>query len=168
MVTIFLTRWRNSFFLSLIFGLPCIILMMYFMFSMMADKGRTKVVVKIINGTAVNVTVPLHVMTMVYPGLSLENLLMFILSTPVQFLGGRYFYIQAYKAIKHRTTNMDVLVVLATTIAYVYSVIVVLVSMVMQESSSPKTFFDTPPMLLVFIALGRWLEHVAKVSHGSN
>jgi P-type Cu+ transporter len=59
---------------------------------------------------------------------------------------------------------MDVLVVLATSIAYAYSVSVIVLAIVLGWPSSPMTFFDVPPMLLLFISLGRWLEYKAKVS----
>ena len=81
----------------------------------------------------------------------------------LQILGGRYFYMQAFRAIRHGTANMDVLIMLATSISYTYSVLVVLASLILRDQTNPKTFFETPPMLLVFISLGRWLEHIAKV-----
>ncbi|VDH90143.1 Cu+-exporting ATPase [Mytilus galloprovincialis] len=156
-------RWRNSFLWSLIFGVPAMSIMMYFMFVEPPDDDHADH-----SNITGNMTTPKpkyngHMyQIMLMPGLSLDNLLMFLLATPVQFLGGKYFYIQAWKAVKHKAANMDVLVVLATSISYAYSVIVVIVAMILREPMSPVTFFETTPMLMVFISLGRWLEHVAK------
>ncbi|KAL8172965.1 UNVERIFIED_CONTAM: ATPase Cu transporting protein 7B [Gekko kuhli] len=137
-------QWKKSFLCSLVFGIPVLILMIY----MLIPDGQS-------HGSSV-------LDQNLIPGLSILNLLFFVLCTLVQFLGGWYFYIQAYKSLKHKMANMDVLIVLATTIAYVYSCAILLVAMAEQAEQSPLTFFDTPPMLFVFIALGRWLEHIAK------
>ncbi|KAK7154948.1 hypothetical protein R3I93_009787 [Phoxinus phoxinus] len=140
-------QWKHSFLFSLVFGIPVMGLMIYMivMDSQHKEHGGS-----------------MPVDQNILPGLSIINLAFFLLCTPVQFLGGRYFYIQAYRSLKHGVANMDVLIVLATTIAYVYSFIVLIVAMIEGAKQSPLTFFDTPPMLFVFIALGRWLEHVAK------
>uniref|UniRef100_A0A3B4UBX1 Copper-transporting ATPase 2 n=1 Tax=Seriola dumerili TaxID=41447 RepID=A0A3B4UBX1_SERDU len=138
---------KSSFLLSLVFGLPVMGLMIYMMVMDSQHKEHGGSMPEEQN---------------LLPGLSLLNLAFFVLCTPVQIFGGRYFYIQAYRSLKHRTANMDVLIVLATSIAYIYSCVVLIVAMAERASQSPVTFFDTPPMLFVFIALGRWLEHVAK------
>uniref|UniRef100_A0A3P8ULR1 Copper-transporting ATPase 2 n=1 Tax=Cynoglossus semilaevis TaxID=244447 RepID=A0A3P8ULR1_CYNSE len=140
-------QWKNSFFFSLVFGLPVMGLMIYMMVMDSQHQEHGGSMPEDQN---------------ILPGLSLLNLAFFLLCTPVQVLGGRYFYIQAYRSLKHHTANMDVLIVLATSIAYLYSCVVLIVAMAEQAHQSPVTFFDTPPMLFVFIALGRWLEHVAK------
>uniref|UniRef100_F6VMS7 Copper-transporting ATPase 2 n=1 Tax=Monodelphis domestica TaxID=13616 RepID=F6VMS7_MONDO len=137
-------QWKKSFLCSLVFGIPVLCLMIYMLIP--SSQPHESMVLE-------------HNLI---PGLSILNLIFFVLCTFVQFLGGWYFYVQAYKSLKHKTANMDVLIVLATSIAYVYSLVILVVAIAEKAEKSPVTFFDTPPMLFVFIALGRWLEHVAK------
>uniref|UniRef100_A0A8C2S7T4 P-type Cu(+) transporter n=1 Tax=Capra hircus TaxID=9925 RepID=A0A8C2S7T4_CAPHI len=138
-------QWKNSFLCSLVlvFGIPVMGLMIYMLIPSHEPQSS------VLDHNVV-------------PGLSILNLVFFILCTFVQFLGGWYFYVQAYKSLRHGMANMDVLIVLATSIAYVYSLVILVVAMAEKAERSPVTFFDTPPMLFVFIALGRWLEHVVK------
>ncbi|XP_070808277.1 copper-transporting ATPase 1 [Pituophis catenifer annectens] len=154
-------QWKRSFLVSLIFCIPVMGLMIY----MMVMDSHMSAMYKSSNLTQEEIEAhhpSMFLEQQILPGLSIMNLLSFLLCVPVQFFGGWHFYIQAYKALKHKTANMDVLIVLATTIAFVYSFVVLLVAMAEQAVANPVTFFDTPPMLFVFIALGRWLEHVAK------
>ncbi|XP_041050826.1 copper-transporting ATPase 1-like isoform X1 [Carcharodon carcharias] len=153
-------RWRRSFLISLFFCIPVMIMMIYMI---VADHAFYK---SHQNSSSTNELEKHHASMFLerqlLPGLSIMNLLSFILCIPVQFVGGWYFYIQAYKALKHKTANMDVLIVLATTIAFLYSCVILAIAMIEKAKVNPITFFDTPPMLFVFIGLGRWLEHIAK------
>ncbi|CAE1312402.1 copA [Acanthosepion pharaonis] len=154
----------NSFLWSLLFGLPAMIITIYFMASMPDHDTPYHP-----SNSTTNVTTepPRKFSTqkgtiMIINGLSLENLLMFLLAAAVQFMGARYFYVQAFKAIKHGAANMDVLVCLAISISFLYSTIVVIAAIILREPFSPVTFFETTPMLVLFVSLGRWLEHIAK------
>uniref|UniRef100_A0A8C6QVN7 Copper-transporting ATPase 1 n=1 Tax=Nannospalax galili TaxID=1026970 RepID=A0A8C6QVN7_NANGA len=154
-------QWRRSFLVSLFFCIPVMGLMIYMMVMdhHLATLHHNK---NMSNEEMISIHSSMFLEHQILPGLSIMNLLSFLLCVPVQFCGGWYFYIQAYKALKHKTANMDVLIVLATTIAFAYSLVILLVAMYERAKVNPITFFDTPPMLFVFIALGRWLEHIAK------
>ncbi|KAF2313286.1 hypothetical protein GH714_010145 [Hevea brasiliensis] len=94
------------------------------------------------------------------PGVQ-RAILRWVLSTPVQFIIGRRFYTGAYKALRHHSANMDVLIALGTNAAYFYSVYSVL-----RAAASPDftgtDFFETSSMLISFILLGKYLEVLAK------
>ncbi len=87
------------------------------------------------------------------------------LASPVQFIMGWRFYVGAYHAIKNKSANMDVLVVLGTSAAYFYSVYLTLQWVVASHEGShymPSLYFETSAMLITLILVGKWLETSAK------
>jgi Cu+-exporting ATPase len=85
----------------------------------------------------------------------------FLLATPVQVVLGWPFYRNSYKAlVKNGRANMDVLIALGSTTAYVYSV-AVLAGLI-----AGGLYFDTAALILVFITLGNYLEARSKGQAG--
>ncbi|QLH83703.1 heavy metal translocating P-type ATPase [Halosimplex pelagicum] len=81
----------------------------------------------------------------------------FALATPVQYALGKEFYENSYKAVvKNRTANMDVLIALGSSTAYLYSVARLL------GFPGEGLYFDTAALILVFITLGNYLEARSK------
>lgn len=153
-------QWKKSFLISLVFCVPVMGMMIYMMvvdhmIVMSHHHNATREDRQMYHSH-------MFLERQLLPGLSIMNLLSFLFCVPVQFIGGRHFYTQAYKALKHWSANMDVLIVLATSIAFTYSLVILMVAMIEKAKVNPITFFDTPPMLFVFISLGRWLEQIAK------
>ncbi|KAG6780633.1 hypothetical protein POTOM_013500 [Populus tomentosa] len=78
----------------------------------------------------------------------------------VQFVIGKRFYVAAARALRNGSTNMDVLVALATSASYFYSVCALLYGAVTGFWS--PTYFETSSMLITFVLLGKYLECLAK------
>ncbi|KAJ0967185.1 hypothetical protein J5N97_024102 [Dioscorea zingiberensis] len=133
-------QYYQSFLWSLMFTIPVFLTSMVFMYIPGIKHGLDK---KIINM------------------LSVGELLRWILATPVQFIIGRRFYIGSYKALRHGSANMDVLIALGTNAAYFYSVYSVLRA-AMSPNFKSTDFFETSSMLISFILLGKYLEVLAK------
>lgn len=124
---------------------------------------RTKVIVSLVVGALI--------FWGSFPGLMntapefLRNFLVqLLLATPIQFWAGLEFYRATIPALKHRTANMDTLVALGTTVAYIYSVFVTFFpEVVMNLGVEAMPYFDVAVIVIALILLGRYLEAKAKL-----
>ena len=82
--------------------------------------------------------------------------LFFALATPVQFIIGAQYYVNGFKALRNRSANMDVLVALGTSVAYFYSIFVLL------GFAPGHAYFETSAVIITLVRLGKYLEAKAK------
>ncbi|KAG0036776.1 ATPase Cu transporting protein 7A [Podila clonocystis] len=149
---------RRRLLLSLVFAVPMFIVSMVIM--MMLSKTNPARVA---------------LMKQVAPGLRIQDIIMFLLATPVQFWLALPFYKKAYRALRYtHTANMETLISLGTSVAYFASLGSIIASMAkgqtahhddgMSMGMSPTgvDFFETAVFLVTFINLGKWLEAMAK------
>ena len=81
---------------------------------------------------------------------------LFALATPVQFYVGWQYYVGGYKALRNGAANMDVLVALGSSVAYLYSVAVLL------NLLPGHVYFETSAVIITLIRVGKFLEARAK------
>src|SRR2546426_1536612 len=108
-----------------------------------------------------SLTVPIAALTYL-PILSdraANNLIMFFLSLPVQFVVGFRFYRGSYDALRSRIGNMDLLIGLGTSAAWIYSIIVTFVPGFFPGSA---TYFETSAIIVTLIQTGNLLEYITK------
>ena len=82
-----------------------------------------------------------------------------LFATPVQFWFGRKFYISAFNALRNRSANMDVLVVLGTTSAYLYSWYLMII---LGEAAEGLLYFESAAVIITLVLWGKYLETRAK------
>jgi len=85
----------------------------------------------------------------------LNGYIQWAFASVVQFYVGKRYYISAYKNLKNKSTNMDVLIAFGTSMAYFYSVYKVLIG-------SVDVYFDSSAMIITLILLGKYFETNAK------
>ena len=95
------------------------------------------------------------------PAILMNSWLQFILAAPVQFYFGGQFYKGAYKSLKNKSANMDVLVALGTSAAFFYSVLEGIRSWI-HPGYEPHLYFETSAVLITLILLGKLFETRAK------
>ncbi|EOZ4028993.1 heavy metal translocating P-type ATPase [Staphylococcus pseudintermedius] len=133
-----LKRQKGKFIISLILALP----LLYTMFGHFSFLGFIPV-----------------------PELLMNGWFQFILATPIQFVLGWQFYVGAYKSLKSKSANMDVLVAMGTSAAYFYSLYLMLTRL--GHSGHVPLYFETSAVLITLILLGKYFEMRAK-GHASD
>ncbi|GBC75196.1 Copper-exporting P-type ATPase A [archaeon HR06] len=90
---------------------------------------------------------------------------LFLFSTPVQFIGGWSFYKGTLDAIKAKQANMDSLIAVGTTAAWLYSTLYVFLPGLCPTTlffKGPEVYFTESSLIIGFILLGRTMEHIVK------
>ena len=88
-----------------------------------------------------------------------RHLTLFLLATPVMFWAGARFFRGFWAATKYRTADMNTLVAVGTSAAYVYSAVATFAPALLSESPGDiHVYFDTSAMIITLILLGRFLE----------
>ena len=97
------------------------------------------------------------------------NYLFLALATPVQFYVGWDYYVGAYKSLRNGSANMDVLVAMGSTVAYLYSLAVLIAKTIGAASATfngnllgEHVYFETSAMIITLIVAGKLLEARAK------
>lgn len=95
------------------------------------------------------------------PDMLMNPWVQFALATPVQFIVGKQFYVGAYKALRNKSANMDVLVALGTSAAYFYSLYLSIES-IGSNAHMVELYYETSAVLITLIILGKLFEANAK------
>lgn len=98
------------------------------------------------------------------PDLFMNPWFQLALATPVQFYIGKQFYVGAYKALRNKSANMDVLVALGTSAAYFYSLYLTIDWAAAGASvhHGPEMYYETSAVLITLVIMGKLFESMAK------
>jgi len=119
--------------------------------------------IKLIVSAIISILLIIGAMIPFSPVFLTNNIVMWVLATPVQFWVGWQYYIIAWRGIKKGIANMYTLIVLGTSVAYFYSMFVILFeSWFVQYGIPTYVYFEASSVIITFVLLGSFLEMRAK------
>ncbi len=86
---------------------------------------------------------------------------LFIITTPILVFGGKGFFVGAWHAIKDRTANMDLLIALGTSTAYLYSTVVTFLPGLLPVKET-NVYYEVAAIIIAFVLLGKYMEEIIK------
>ncbi|KGX92838.1 ATPase P [Pontibacillus halophilus JSM 076056 = DSM 19796] len=122
---------------------------------------RRRLLASILLSAPLLLTMLVHFFQVSFLDFLMNPWLQFALATPVQFVIGWPFYEGAYKNLRNKTANMDVLVALGTSAAYFYSVVEAIRGTI-RPTYEPSLYFETSAVLITLILVGKYFEAIAK------
>jgi len=108
-------------------------------------------------------SLPVFVLSMFMIEIPFKNWVLLVFSIPVIFYSGRAFYINAWKKLKHATTNMDTLIALGTGTAFLFSLFNTLFpEYLLQFGLQPHVYYESAVVIITLILFGNFMEEKAK------
>jgi Cu2+-exporting ATPase len=107
--------------------------------------------------------IPLFAWGMLFMGSSYFGYVSFILASPIVLFSGYKYYTSAIQQLKNRKANMDTLVALSTSVAYIYSLIILFLGdLFISEGITKHVYFESAGVIIMFVLIGKWIETHAK------
>ena len=113
-------------------------------------------------------SLPIVVIAMLFMHMPYGNWIMLVLSLPVLFFFGRGFFVNGWKQLRHRQANMDTLVALSTSIAFLFSLFnTVYPQFWLRRGLEPHVYYEAACVIIAFVLVGKLLEERAKSNTSS-
>ncbi|WP_455496800.1 heavy metal translocating P-type ATPase [Coprobacter sp.] len=110
-------------------------------------------------------SIPVMILSMIFMHLPGNEWIMMILTVPILFYSGQSFYIHAWKQAKQRVANMDTLVALSTSIAFLFSLFnTIYPQFWINQGMEAHVYYEAASMIIAFVLLGKLMEERAKNS----
>jgi Cu+-exporting ATPase len=119
--------------------------------------------IKVIINASITAMLMFGSVTSMAPKFIQNNYFQWFFATIVQIWAGMIFYKQAWKQLKNKTFSIDVLIILGSTVIFVYSTYITFFgSTILKAGISPHTYFETSAGIITFMLIGLYLQNKTK------